>query len=229
MKVNNGSVSGSSSMIDGGTSFTCYYQHAQLLHYFAKAGAGSYHCVYGPVAINPYKNRDSNKPCVSVNVLPWKVGPAIIENGKIQTKFQLETENVAENLKLKLVAYLFMMAHWGQETAQGILLDYQLGNKDSLAESIRVIVAQLQQAQLLDVNAQAPIERQDLVLSAGSVRPGFVQQVHDYNVNPAYPSNIAQSRDDSWYETKFDIPVIATPGAATGATPATSNTANTNE
>lgn len=176
---------------DGGTLFTCYFHHAQLIHHFAKAGTGTYHCDYGPQTLNECKVRDFNKPSVSVSIQPWKVEPSKIRNGQIWITLQVVTLDLKENLKVKLVAYLFMMQHWGEENPNGIQLNYQLGNQESLVvETINSIVQQLKTKNLLNVDAPNAIKRQEVVLTAEEARPGLVQQLQEDIVNDAYPTDI---------------------------------------
>lgn len=206
LKVNNSIVSGSYNVAeDGVTSFICYFHDAQLIHYLGKAETGTYHCDYGLQIVNAYKARDFNKPSISVNIQPWKVGPSKIEHGKISTTHEVVTLDLEENRKIKLVAYLFMMQHWGEDSAKGIQLNYQLGNKDSLVETINSIVQQLKTKKLLNLDAPNAIKKQEVVLTAGENRSGLVQQLYEYFVNDAYTEDITKARDKSWYEAAFDI------------------------
>jgi len=157
-----------------------------------------------PQTINAYKNRDSNKPSVSVNVQPWKVGPAKIETGKITTEYTLEIPKLEENLKVKLTAYLFMMKNWGQEETKGIYLNFTNGDQDALADNIDKIFMQLKQNKLLATNAPDPIKKQNIVLQAAT-RPGLVRKEHEYIVNDIYPTDITLAQDDSWYDTEYDL------------------------
>lgn len=198
LKVNNNVVSGSCNLIDAGTSFTCYFQHIQAIKYFCESGVDTYHYIYDPQSLAAYKAKDSNRPAVSCNISPWKVGPAVIEDSKVKSVHTYDFTKLAESLKLKLLVYLFVFKHWGKKEHDDIQFNFDFGDQEAMYEKILDIWRQLKVEKIVDSNMVAPVKKVDVQVDTErqSRRPGGVVTVFDYEMEERYPNDIKLKIDE---------------------------------
>ncbi|KAK4520012.1 uncharacterized protein ATC70_008140 [Mucor velutinosus] len=207
LKLANNVVSASCNFADAGTRFTCYFNHPYFIKYFAVAGSGSYHSVYGPSTITAYKQAKSYKPDYSLQAS--KVQQACVQLRRISVEIELE-----ESVKLDLVISVFMLRHWGKEQYQGIKLNFDEGDRDQLYDKIEGLQRKLKMEHLLSQDTPPIVTKVDYVLqtATSSRRPGVVQSAYDYDIHKDFQEDLCEKVHTSWLREPivFPKPTIAT-------------------